>query len=358
MSSFVTHTKDIYERIRHAPAKTWAYLQIPDEHIDRACPMGIFEPQKHYFRMVVNEMFLADSRQWITNFDPVVFAAVEFLYDKTMSEEPKVVGPRLLANYKQAVPQGVRFLNTPISGLHPYVGGDFTYTVILYRVARNNHVRDLLNVLEKVVNAVDPSNAMKAYLNIAGVVVDGLDIILGTNQTTPVVAIRNTVNLAAGNDFKPGYSVLIDAPENSIKKENFWVRDGRLFYGTSLSSSIPYSEKDFVLFSIIQSEARNDVSALQFYPRWEETQLQAAQSNQWEDAKSSFNALYLELLVNPDLTDFQKDTLRQEYRNRMKYLREVALENTKMGAQLRGTLDQPSFGDEIRDLNEFLKRLD
>lgn len=331
MASIKKTSRDFFEWVKHRPTQVSAYIPIEQDHIDDE--NGWDEPfvsDQHYFRAFVSEMFLLDGRQWLTEYDPIVFSALEFNYDQSRQEEPKLVGPELLGQGRPAAPQGTLYLETPASGLHPYRGGDLTFTVILYRAKRSNHLANLLKIVEKVVGAVDPSIAFASYINMANIITEGLDLILNGEQTDPIIGIRNT--LPAPSEIKPGYYALINASERSVNRESLWIRDGRLQAGDSLQTSKPYRDHDFVLFKLMKYQKRDDVNVLPFYHLWEEARKRAIEPASWEEAKSIFTTLYRELLISPDLTESQKDSLRKEYMGKLKDLRRHGFEHQQLGA--------------------------
>lgn len=360
MAALRKHARDFYEWISHRSTQVSAYIPIEDTHVQRNTDNNganaPFEAEKHYFRAVISEMFLSNSRQWFREYSPLVYSAVEFNYGTLQQEEPKVVGPALLGQGQQA-PQGTLYLDTPISGLHPYRGGDFTFTVILYRCRYSDHLADIIKMVENVVGIVNPSVALAGYIGMAKVIVDGLDMILGTRQIDPIIGVRKTLGL--GSEFRAGYHVLIDAPDSSVKKEELWVRGGRLYIGTSLENAVPYRENDFVLFQILQTEERDDINLLPFFPLWEETQKQVVNPKSWKEAKNTFAMLYRNLLLSHDLTDAQKEKLRLTYNEKFKQLREHGREQAHLGVAREEHETKLSFMQErLEELDSLFGELD
>jgi hypothetical protein len=349
--------KELYERVRHSPTLTSTYVTFDQDRIAGGDGLGAdFEPGQHYFQVRINEMYLTHKREWFSTYDPVVFAATEFLYDRDTKMVPKVIGPNLLEQYQRELPDGVRYINTPVSGLHPYAGGDVVLVIILYQVQQAHYLRNLLGIVEKVVGAFDPSTALQSYLVMANVILDGLDAILGSDGTKPVVAVRHSIG--AGDQFKPGYYALIDAPDTSVDRARLWIRDNRLCIGNSLEDSAPYREHDFCLFHIVQTDSREDVQKLPFFPIWRKTQGLAIKPEAWAEAKASFQALWRELLLSPDLTKTQKEELKESFRREMAHLRDGARELAQMGVVERGVAEVSDLEAEFRNLDKMLQRLD
>ena len=177
-SSRVTPTSTY---IRFEPSMVKSTLNFDEE----------FREDQHYFQIVINEMFLANNRKWFTEYDPIVFATTRFAYNGREQEVPQVIGTNFLSKYRRDMPQGTRFVNTPASGFHPFVGGEFVIGLVLYRAELENYLRNLLGIVEKLIALVNPSVALGSYLNIAGVVIDGLEVIIGSgSRAEPLVSFH------------------------------------------------------------------------------------------------------------------------------------------------------------------------
>jgi hypothetical protein len=357
--TFTQRAQSLYEAVRRGETITCAYIPLSLDHIQNADQLGsTFQEGQHYFQVQINEMFLANSREFFQKYDPVVFAATEFIYDREMQSVPKVIGPTLLNQYQRALPDGVRYLNTPISGLHPYVGGDLVVVLILYRATRGNYLRNLLNIVDKVVAAIDPSTSLQHYMKIANVILDGIEMILGTNEVHPLVGVRDHINqIGVGKRLTPGYYALIRTPEQTVNPQKLWVLDNRLCSGDSSSNAQPYRDHDFVLFSIAQAKERNDFRTLSFFPHWERAQVQATQTATWNEAKASFNTAWHELLTSPDLTQPQKESLRDFFITKLTDLRNQAKQMEQMGP-MRGPKDTAVAAGDWHMLGKLLRDLD
>jgi hypothetical protein len=359
MTNIIQSAAEIFDRVAFQHAWKCAFFNLEPEHTEEKAVTN-FVPENHYFRLVINEMFLEHSTQFWATYEPMVFAAVEFIYGNNMREEPKVVGVNLLsADRQKLAPRGMRFIDTPISGLHPYIGGDFTFTVILYQNQITDYLRNLVSIVEKVVGAFNPSIALPNYLGVSNVILDGMDMILGTKKVVPVIAVRQGMNVALKGEFKPGYFVLINKPEQEIDQNKFWVKGNRLCFGESLLKAEPYADTDYVLLSIAQLTERTDVALLPFSLLWEETRRLVSKSNSWEDAKLSFGTLCTEVELSPDLTAPQKEKLSEEYRSKFVEIRKKVNSREQMGTFREVEPEQTSGIHQVAvDLNTLFQSLE
>lgn len=342
MSNFFNIVESIWDNLKAGEAKTRANFAIGRDHIDKGDQLGPpFVAGQHYFQIIINEMFLANQRQWFVTYDPMAFVATSYIYGKQLETLPLVVGPTMLNQFKQEVPLGMIFHNTPASGLHPWQGGSLTVTMILNRLQRQNNADKLLGVVESISGAVDPSNSFAVYLKLAKTVIDGVQTLLGLQQTVPVLGYHTTINTDVGQILEPTYYALVDtvvgvdADAGQIDPSKCWVRNERLYYTNEQGKTEPYRDHDFILFSIAQGDKRTDERTLPFYPRWETTQDLAAQpgTHFWDEAKAQFNTLKRDLLNSPDLTQLDSKRLREQYLTLLKQRHQETIEEGQLAPQ-------------------------
>src|SRR5437762_7181853 len=159
MSDFFNNVQRIWNNLKVEPAKTRTQFAIKRDHIDKGDKLGPrFEAGKHYFQIIINEMFLANQREWFVNYDPMAFVASSYIYNKQLETLPIVVGPSMLKHGQEA-PLGMIFQNTPASGLHPYQGGPLTLVIIIYKLERMYNYEKMLQVVESISGVINPSIA-------------------------------------------------------------------------------------------------------------------------------------------------------------------------------------------------------
>jgi hypothetical protein len=339
--------KTLWEQIQKSSTKTPTRIKIPNTRSDHHQTTQPFQPNQQYFQIRINELYLSTSRKWFSEYDPLVFAATEFIYDKKAETVPFVVGPSLIEKNGQKAPTGgsTIFSNTRVAGLHPYRGGRLTLSIVLYRVKRKDYAQGLLKLIESVSSAIDFSTALRSYSKVAGVLLTGIETLFGLGDTEPVIAIRKEFDPNAGDNLEPSYFVLIDKPESELKTEQLWVRDNQLVYGANLAEAKPFREADFVLYSIVQTSDRNDITTLPFYPLFERAKEAALQGDDksWERAKANLLSLHQTLALSPDLTPTQAKQLFANFLEETRDAYRTALELGSLGTD---ELDLGSFDDE------------
>jgi hypothetical protein len=348
-----------WDSAKSTEAKTRAQFSIERCHADDEASLGLrFEGKRHYFQVIVHEMFLAKARQWFVHYDPMVVAAATYIYDTKVETVPFVAGPSMLKDFGQGTPAGMIFQDTPVSGLNPYQGGAFTLTLVLYKVQRKNNADRLLQMVGGISKSLDPSSTLTAYLKVAGTIVDGVEALLGLEETVPVLGYRVTINPQVEQKMTPDYHVLIDEDnvDETMRPERFRVRKSRLFALDEQGAEKAYRDRDFVLFRIAQGVKRTDERTLPFYPLWTAAQDFAARGDDefWKEAKAHFNTLKRALLNSPDLTTTDSARLRAEYLEELKKLRaDSVMESTLAPSQPVSEAEK-----ELRRMGAELDKLD
>ena len=233
-----------------------------------------FEEDKHYFDIVINEMFLSEknNKGWMNTYDPMVFITAEFQYDSKQVTAPFVVGPSLTLKDKgQQLPKdgGMIYKNISVGGRNPYKGGPLAISLVLNQFPYESPLKKLLNVIETATNAYskDIFPMLGNYLKIANIIIDGMAALADSKEVKPFIGIRESYE---DGNIQPGYFALINADDDGLKKENFFVIDGELFYGETKDAAKPFRDNDYVLYSILKKDRRSDYETLPYYALWKE----------------------------------------------------------------------------------------
>jgi hypothetical protein len=263
----------------------------------------------------------------------MVFAVSEFIYDEKMQSIPFVVGPSIMEKYSNhlSTPLGMIFSDTQVAGPYPYVGDRLIVSIVLCRLPRES-ARSILSLVEKAARTVDPSTSLTTYLTIANLVMDGFEMLLGLNETKPLVGYRKEFH-PDYSELKPGYYALINMPESEVDTTKLWVLGKRLVYGKDIDNAKPFRESDYVLYSIGQMPERTDLNLLPFYPVWKRVQQEAMEhlNAHWESAKANLATLIQNIRLSPDLTKHQASQLVSRYRNEATDLRKEAEKQSSLG---------------------------
>ena len=96
----------------------YVYTRIPAERTDADISDRPLVPDSSYFRVWLSEMYLANSREWFTEWYPAVQASVNLRFG---GESPNTYS-RIVRAPNDALAKGV-LINYPLTELLPYRGG-------------------------------------------------------------------------------------------------------------------------------------------------------------------------------------------------------------------------------------------
>ncbi|MCP4214633.1 MAG: hypothetical protein GY765_08245 [bacterium] len=308
--------------------------QIADNHVDQDIrDSEDFKRDAHYFAVYVNEMYLDHQRKWFKEYDPMVLSVAEFNYDGKTTTVPFIVGPQMLEEVTEQLPSGMVYSNTKVAGIHPYKGGSFALSMVLNSIQRKDHARDMLRLVEKVGGSLDFASSLTAYTKLSGAILDGVESLMGLEDSKPLAGRRHEFNPDFDISFKPKYFVLIDTPEEDVDKEKLWVKDYKLHYGDMLEDAQPYRSASYVLYSIKKADSRSDTNMLSFYPLYKKMLETAGQPDDkaWKSAKSMMLTLTHTLAFHPDLASKHAEKLMDRYMEEMVAYRKRAEKINSLG---------------------------
>ena len=356
MASLLERAKNLLGKAKAGEARTRAHFPIPSERVeeDGGQPAAgqPFTARQHYFQVVLNEMYLANSREWHKQYEPMVFVAASYIYDTSEQTSPFVVGPALLQRFGQELPSGMIYENVPVTGLHPYQGGAVTLTVLLTALERQNNADRLLDVVEQVAGAISPSVAFTTYLKLAEPVMRGVESLFGLDETRPILGYHASANPDIGQRFVPEYFALIDVDEATVDPERFHVRGSRL-YADGEAGLAPYRADDFVLFKVTQGTQRSDEQTLPFFGLWRQALDFAGTPDDahWREAKASFLTLNRALRASPDLVPRDAERISAMYLEQLKEARNRAVDYGELGAGREAGPEEAALRDAADELD-------
>jgi hypothetical protein len=345
----------IRANIINSPRKQASTIEILRDHIDENQDKSMdaaFLARKHYFQVLINEMYLGNEREWLHKVDPVVYVVSEFTYAGKPQTVPFLVGPSLLK--EKGIPDkyasGMVIRNTSVSGLHPYRGGGLTLTISFCEARGDNLLRPLLQVIESTAKALDFSPILSPYTKIAEVLMSGFESLFNAGGLSPFAGLRDSFGPNINVFFRPAYFAIID--EEKVDQSKLWVKEKQLMKGSSLATATPYRDADFVLYSFVSptNNERDDLDNLPFNPLWQRVRGEAKSpidDPNYKNARILMANLDQEVSLSPDLTEAQAESLVTEYYDRIHADHELAKRRGAMGEE-KDTSDEGRRRDEAR----------
>src|SRR5690242_8820499 len=106
MADLLARMSDLAQKLAAGPVIQPSAVMIPPA---RCTPEGEtdapIQKDKCYVTLTVNELFLSKARKWYAEYQPMVVFATSFIQGDTTVTVPSVVGPSLVAQPRQQVPQ-------------------------------------------------------------------------------------------------------------------------------------------------------------------------------------------------------------------------------------------------------------
>jgi hypothetical protein len=321
---------DILGKVRYGDIVLPRIARIPDDHVlVKGYQAAPFEAGRHYFTVRADSMGLEHDRSWFTTWQPMLVAVTEFRYGTEEVSVPFVIGPaRLRQRANAEIPFATVFAATQLVGTHPYVGDRVAVTVLLYRVKHDDYVKRVLGVVEKMAAAFDYATMLSPYLKLAGAVIDGIDAILGVQDTTPVLGHAAEYNPNAGDVFRPGYYAVTTGNVPEV-----WVHEDHVLR-TGADRAAEAVRDDLVLYSITGTDARNDVESLPWFaPLWERVHRAANTPSKggMQAAMAHLGILMEQLQLSPDIAAAQVGTLYDDYEALARNVHDRALRRKTYG---------------------------
>jgi hypothetical protein len=291
---------------------------IPSNRCLPAGSAGVnVQKDKCYLTLTVNELFLSKARKWWVEYQPMVLFATSFVQGSTTVSLPAVVGPSLLAQPGQQLPQGMLLNDLEVAGPIPYRGGPIIINVLLYRLKHSDHARDLLQMVEGVSKAIGPAGDLGMLSKMGSTLLDGLGRLLGLGGTEPIMGQRFSLSPVGPGGIKTFYAALID-PGTRTTPDTLSVNQGRLQVANG-SDTTPFISDDYVLYSLLSSLRRTDESTLPFYPLFQRAKQDAYRGGEdnWKAAKATFSEVWQQMMASPDLIPEQAVELFEHWKEEL-----------------------------------------
>jgi len=278
---------------------------------------------QEYFGLTINEIFLAKGREWWSSYDPLVYVCVDFAYGRERISVPMLVGPSALRGRLPAndmdLPHGFVVQDVRVLGPQVFRGGPVDVTIILYKVRRDDYAKQFLGFAESISNAIGIPAEISSVIKIGGTIVDAMEALLRIGDVEPIVGHRVGLNASPLTGLRTQSVALLagECAESATAR----VVDGRL---ESRASGDAFRSQDHVLYSLWGMQYREVPDALPLFGLVDKMLecASAGDDDSWARAKSILVTLYQQMLISPDLTAKDADSLFDDYKQKIVRLRE------------------------------------
>jgi hypothetical protein len=262
----------------------------------------------------LNELFLAEGRNWWATYDPVAIVITEFGYDNGRISVPLIVGPNLITANNPGLPHGIVLRDTCVAGPYPFRGGNVAITVILYKVKHQDYAQGMLRFVEDLSAAIGTPADIGMLTKVGATVLDGLESILSLGDTVPVAGHRIEIDTSTLKGFVSSYTALI--AERDVDMSQLRVEDRRLRQQQPDGTTAKFEGADYVLYSVLGRDRRGEENTLPFHQSFLQARNAALVNDpdSWKRAKAMLLSIYEQMVLCPDLTLPEADALFDSYR--------------------------------------------
>jgi hypothetical protein len=271
-------------------------------------------------------MYLVKDRKWFQTVYPVVHSIVQFSFGDETVEIPKIAGALNLEAVDEAhLERSVR-LHYPMTALMPFGGGIVDITAGLLAMQGDNSLNRFIKVMGDLSGLLAVTQ-LSAALTIAGPIASGVQELLTGSDGQLHLGVHQAFASAGGkaNEFRPGYSAIVLADQGSLAADELWVRDGRLYRGSSPSSSFPMTRYAYMLLLIEKRHERDDWDKLSTIMQPFKAALQALGEKEVDRAEAFQRSAIAAALLSPDLTWIDRKRVAQTLKSRYQEARSLGL---------------------------------
>lgn len=308
--------------------------RIPDTHIFQtdptsgqlvqAPPSGRFLPDQSYLQVVINQMYLSQSRKlWIER-EHLGAVWMSFRYAGAMQTVPFTVGRDLLVDKVKSLPPTARieFRDVRVGKIYPYTGDSLSLYLGLWSTETVNWANKVFSAVDIIASKVNVSGSLSLVLNMVGVLNQGISTLLGLDDIQAHLNLYQEFQDTASSvaRLQPGYYVIIDVPNATFDPSTLCVVDGKL--GTLNDGNqhiLPFYTHDFLLYTL------SSLPYLSYAPdlfnaqyRVVVSELISSQLDQTRQQRAlqEFATLLNQINSNLDLTQSDKNSLITFYSQR------------------------------------------
>jgi hypothetical protein len=289
-------------------ASHFLYVPVPADHVRHSAGQTPDNRElaagNHYFRLWLTQMFLKNDRNWFAGWHPAVHSAVTFEFGSTTQVVTNVTGPSKLQELEGKNLDKFITANQRLTALLPFNGGTVTLDAGLLALQGKNDIQDLVKVLGDFGSLLVVPQ-LSAAMAVAGPLANAVGSLVGAADGQLMIGLNQTFSSAGGGAeavLRAGYYAVIDATEDTLQREKFWVDKDQLQYGDSLETSKPLTGRNYLLFRIESRDSRDDWDELKTIQEPYQEVIKMLQAGQVEQAEANLRRAIAAALVAPELT--------------------------------------------------------
>src|SRR5882672_4038600 len=260
---------------------------------------------QHYFRLWLVQMFLANDRNWFTEWHPAVPSSITFSFGSNTEVLTGLSGQSKLKDLNSGNLGKFLTINQQLTGLLPFNGGTVTVDAGVLAMKGKDDLKDLIKSVGDIGSLLAVPQ-LSAAMAVAGPLANAIGSLVGATDGELMVGLNQTYSEAGGGAdaiLRAGYYAVLDATAETFPdKAKFWVEQDSLQYGDTLEGSKPLQAVNYMLFRIECRDNRNDWDELRSISDPYKEVLKSLQAGQVEAAQVHLKSAIQAALTAPELT--------------------------------------------------------
>lgn len=248
----------------HIVTKRRVPRQVESIDPDHALPAEDDLPIKAgegYFRIWMVSMFIKHERSFFRNRFAATTSDISFEFGDQKLDIVRVVSPASMLSVNAGDTGVVEVSNRPLTPLVPYNGGSIDLKVGLVSMKGNDMLAQFTSAMEDVTEHVAVSE-LSTVLNSLDVINSAVGKLLDVDRDVMKIAYAETFT-SSENELVPGYSVIINHPDDTIDPEHLWIKDDVLMLGSfGHEGAVPFRDADYLILRVETLAERDDWRAL------------------------------------------------------------------------------------------------
>lgn len=216
-------------------------------------------PGTGYAQWWLQEMWLANEREWLSHYAPLVYGQIRLQFGDEQLDLPCALGEfEFLDGAEMKDLQDALLLNYPMCTPLPYNGGVLELAAALVAVRKADGLGQIVSAVGEL-SKVLAVPQLSAVSSVAGPIAKTVDSLFGQGDRKYQLGFHQAFKHEGEEDLREGY-FLAAATDAVLDPENLMVNDGRLAYADNPNTFV--RNFDYMLFRLEISETRDDLKSI------------------------------------------------------------------------------------------------
>ncbi|MBY5515659.1 substrate-binding domain-containing protein [Rhizobium leguminosarum] len=213
--------------------------------------------EKNYIQLILSEMFLKNSQEWLTDRYPLVYSLIALDYGNQHVEFANVSGKNKF-EIKQADINTSILRNYGLTSILPFHGGGVEIDLGLASMERSNMVLSFAKTVSDIAGTLKLSQ-ISAAAEITSAVAGGVQALLGADGTVTKLAAHDLFN---NRSIQSGYLFLSGLEADAIDPKTIWMTSDGVRTGPDKNNLKALNPQDYMVLQIQVTDHRDDWQSL------------------------------------------------------------------------------------------------